>query len=95
MPRLYIYFAILVIVIGLIKWYSSNQYDAGYNAHKAEVADIKDDADTKGQKDVGILIGARKDKKEEVRVKIKKIYIKADPTNCRSTKLIDMGISLQ
>ncbi len=93
MPRLYIYFAILVIVIGLIKWYSSNQYDAGYNAHKAEVADIKDDADTKGQAKVKTVIEWRTKTKVIYRDKIKNVFLAQDPTGCLDTKLIDMGIA--
>ncbi len=94
-PKLYIYFAIFVLTIGFIKWYSGNQYDAGYNAHKAEVADIRDEADIEGQADVETVIEWRTKEKVVYRDKIKYIDSVEDATGCLDTKLVDMGISLQ
>lgn len=95
MNKIYAYIFITLLVIGFIKWGHTQVWEQGYNAHKAEVADDKDDAVTEGQAKVKEVIAFRDKEKEMFRDKIKKIYIKADATGCRATKLVDMGISLQ
>ena len=95
MAKLYIYFAVFVLTMGFIKWYSDNQYDAGYNKHKAEVADVKDAAVAKDKVAVKEVIKWREKKKVIYRDKIKKIYIAKDATGCADVKLTDMGFGLQ
>ena len=94
MSILYVYVFLVIAIIGFIKGYSDNQYDAGYDAHKAEVADAKDESDSEDQKDVKTVIKWRTKEKVVYRDKVKKIYLKPDSTGCRDTKLVDMGISL-
>lgn len=94
MPKIYVYTILVFLIIGFIKWYSDNQYIAGYNAHKAEIADAKDESTEEDQKDVKIVIKWRTKTKVEYRDKIKKIYLAKDPTGCADTKLIDMGFGL-
>jgi len=94
MPKIYVYAFLVVVLIGFIKWYSDRQYDAGYNAHKSEVADSKDEAEAEDQKDVKTIIKWRTKTKVEYRDRIKKIYLAKDPTGCADTKLTDMGFRL-
>lgn len=95
MTKLYIYFAVLIIVIGFIKWYSNNQYDAGYNAHKAEVADKKDEVRVVYRDKVKEIIKWRIKVKKEYVTKIKYIDSVKDTTGCADVKYTDMGFGLQ
>lgn len=95
MPKIYIYAFLIVVVIGFIKWYSDRQYDAGYNAHKAEVTDAKDDAEDKDTSAVKEVIKWRDKEKVIYRDKIKYIKAAKDTTGCADTKLTDMGFSVQ
>lgn len=95
MNKLYIYAFLIVVLIGFIKWYSDRQYEAGYNAHKAEISDNKDKADKKDKIAVKEIIKWRDKEKVIFRDKVKYIKIAQDPTGCADTKLTDMGFGLQ
>lgn len=87
----------IIAVLILLSMFAGTYYagkSSGFDECKAQLSDKKDEATTEDKKSVGKVIENRKKEKVKQDVKIKKIYIKADPTNCRSTKLIDMGISL-
>ena len=94
MNKIYAYIFIAILVIGFIKWGHTQVWKQGYNAHKAEVADVKDDADAKDKKSVKEIIKWREKEKVIYRDKIKKIYIAKDATGCADVKLIDMGFGL-
>ena len=94
MPKIYVYAILIFLIIGFIKWYSDNQYTAGYNAHKADVADAKDGLEALDAGKVKTIIKWRTETKVEYRDRIKKIYLAKDPTGCADTKLIDMGFRL-
>ena len=81
-----------VLTIGFIKWYSGNQYDAGYNAHKAEVADIRDEADIEGQADVETVIEYRDRVKVEYRDRIKEIYLTKGNESCLDATYTSLGL---
>lgn len=85
---------IVLAIIGLLKWGHHQVYQQGYNAHKAEVADLKDEADEEGKADVKTVIKWRTETKVEYRDKIKYIKLAQDPTGCADTKLSDMGFRL-
>lgn len=93
--KIYVYAILAFLFIGFAKWYSDRQYDAGYNAHKAEMADAKDDADTADAGKVKTVIEYRDKVKVEYRDIIKEVYLAKDSTGCADTKLTDMGFSVQ
>lgn len=86
---------IVLAIIGLIKWGHYQVDLGGYNRHKSEISDNKDDADKKDEGKVKVVIEYRTKVKKVYVDKVKKIYVAKDPTGCRNTKLIDMGIGLQ
>ena len=92
--KIWAYLIIILILIGFVKWYSDNQYDAGYNAHKAEISDSKDSQDKKEDKQVDTLIDKKADLKSKFKEKEKKIDKAKDKTGCADVKLIDMGFGL-
>ena len=92
MPKIYAYMFIVLAVIGFAKWGYSAIYDAGYNAHKVEVSDIKDNADTEGQKDVETVIKWRTETKVEYRDKIKKIYLTKGNESCLDATYTSLGL---
>ena len=94
-PKLYVYAFLIVVVIGFIKWYSDNQYDAGYNAHKAEIADAKDASEETDKAAVKTIIKWREKEKVVFRDKIKFIRSVKDATGCADVKFTDMGFGLQ
>jgi len=94
MNKLYVYLVVLIIVVGFIKWGHTQVWEQGYNAHKAEVADKKDEAVAKDKVAVKEIIKWREKKKVIYRDKIKKIYIAKDATGCADVKLTDMGFGL-
>lgn len=94
MNKIYIYAFLIIVLIGFIKWYSNNQYDAGYNAHKAEVSDKKDEANVKGKQAVKEVIKWRTKTKTIVKEKIKYVKDAKDATGCADTKLTTMGFGL-
>jgi len=94
MSKLYVYAFLIIAIIGFIKWYSDNQYDAGYNAHKSEIADSKDAQEKKEKKQVDTLIDKKADLKKKFKDKEKKIDKAEDKTGCADVKLIDMGFGL-
>lgn len=92
--KIYVYAILFFLFVGFVKWAHYQVDMGGYNRHKAEVADQKDDHVTEGEEKVKIVIKWRTKEKVIYRDKVKKIYINPDPTGCRDTKLIDMGIGL-
>ena len=94
MSKIYAYIVIAILIIGFVKWGHGQIWEQGYNAHKAEIADAKDESVKEDKKAVKTVIKWRTKTKVVTRDKIKKIYIKEDATGCRNTKLVDMGISL-
>jgi len=94
MNKLYVYLVVLIIVVGFIKWGHTQVWEQGYNAHKAEVADKKDESVAKDKVAVKEIIKWREKKKVIYRDKIKKIYIAKDATGCADVKLTDMGFGL-
>ena len=90
-------YAVVICILALLaydRWRHSNSFDQGYNAHKAEVADRKDEADSKDKEKVVTVIEWRDKEKVVYRDKIKYIKQVEDPTGCADTKLIDMGFGL-
>lgn len=94
MPKIYAYAFFVVILVGFVKWYSDNQYMAGYNAHKSEVADAKDAANKADEGKVKTVIEYRDKVKVVYRDKVKYIKQIEDKTGCLDTKLTDMGVQL-
>jgi hypothetical protein len=94
-PKIHIYLIIAVIVIGFIKWGHTQVWEQGYNAHKSEISDIKDDAVKEDKADVKTIIKYRDREKVVYRDKIKYIDSVKDTTGCADTKLTDMGFGLQ
>lgn len=94
MPKIYIYALILIIIVGFIKWYSDRQYDAGYNAYKAELSDKKDTQEEKDKASVETIIKWRTKTKIVYRDKINDIKNTEDITGCLDTKLVDLGVRL-
>ena len=90
--KIYVYAFILIISIGFIKWYSDRQYDAGYSAHKAEIADIKNEAETQGQKDVKTVIKWRTKIKEVEVETIKNIYLTKGNESCLDATYTSLGL---
>ena len=95
MGKIYIYAFMIITIIGFIKWYSDNQFDAGYNKHKAEAADIKDNAVKEDIAAVKTIIKWREKTKVVYRDKIKYIDRVKDSTNCADIKYVDMGFILR
>lgn len=95
MTKLIIYAVLILALIGFIKWAHYTVDMGGYNRHKSEVADIKDDAVAKDKIAVKEVIRWREKEKVIYRDKIKKIYIAKDATGCADVKLTDMGFGLQ
>ena len=94
MPKIYVYAILIFFVLGFLKWAHYQVDMGGYNRHKAEVADTKDEAEEGDKKAVETVIKWRTKEKVIFRDKIKKIYVAKDATGCLDTKLIDMGIGL-
>jgi len=95
MNKLYIYFVVFILLIGFIKWGHTQVYNQGYNAHKAEVADIKDESVKDDVADVKTIIKWREKEKVVYRDKIKYIDSVKDATGCADIKLTDMGFRVQ
>lgn len=94
MNKIYAFIIILIIFVSYDKWRSGQSFEQGYNAHKAEIADSKDEAEAEDQENVKTVIKWRTKTKIEYRDRIKVINNAKDATGCLDTKLIDMGISL-
>ena len=94
MNKLYIAVFLIAALIAYDKWRFSNAFEQGYNTHKAEMADKKDDADKADKKAVKELIVYKDKEKVVYRDKIKYIKLAKDPTGCADTKLTDMGFGL-
>ena len=95
MNKLYVYAFLAVVLIAFIKWGHGEVYDQGWNAHKATVSDIKDEAVEEDKADIKTIIKWREKEKVVYRDKIKYIDSVEDTTGCADVKLTDMGFRLQ
>lgn len=93
-PKIYVYAVLFLVLVGFVKWGHTMVYNQGYNAHKAEIADTKDDADKKDDIKVKTIIKWRTKEKIVYRDKIKGVKNAKDITGCLDTKLSDMGVGL-
>ena len=95
MNKVYAYIVIALILIGFIKWGHSQVYQQGWDAHKATISDVKDEAAKEDKADVKTIIKWREKEKVVYRDKIEYIDSVKDTTGCADVKLVDMGFKLQ
>lgn len=82
MNKLYIYAALILALIGFVKWYSDRQYDAGYNACQVESV-------TKIKEAIKAALEKEREAQEQINAGLQEQYNEINSINARLNADLD------